>query len=311
MLGFVFAILSAFNFSLNSIALRRGVVRSSPAHALYITVIMGVPLFAVAVLVTGQFNDLSRFSSNAYLMLAASGIIHFSFGRYCAIRGMRAIGATRMLMVLSTGVPFSVLVAVLFLGERVSLLMAVGIFLIVVGPAIIVERPGGLKPGTPDSSNGNTSGERQPGKIFTLNQVEGYFFGLLGAIAYGTSPILISAALGDTGLSLLGGFVAYTAASIALVFLLLIPGRIDALRGLDRRDGNLFLMATLTIFLAQMFRFIALGIAPVSIVIPLIRTGAIFTLILSYIFNREMEVFGVRLVLAVFLSVVGAVLLAF
>ena len=65
MLGALLALLSAGAFSINSVLIRRGVVRTSPSHVAFVTVIMGVPMFLVAALVTGQLFRLQD--------LAASG----------------------------------------------------------------------------------------------------------------------------------------------------------------------------------------------------------------------------------------------
>ena len=53
-----------------------------------------------------------------------------------------------------------------------------------------------------------------------FRQAEGYFFGILGATAYGTSPIFIRAALVDNGLGVFGGLVSYSAAAVILVLML-------------------------------------------------------------------------------------------
>ncbi len=72
----------------------------------------------------------------------------------------------------------------------------------------------------------------------------------------------------------------------------------------DWRDYNTGLF-----FLAQMSRFAALSIAPVAVVSPLQRSGAIFTLGLSWAGNRKLEEITWRVVLGIFISVGGAVLL--
>jgi uncharacterized membrane protein len=73
---------------------------------------------------------------------------------------------------------------------------------------------------------------------------------------------------------------------------------------------RLFLSAGTFVFLAQMFRFMALAVAPVAVVTPLMRTGAVFTLIFSWTLNRHLEVINMRVVAGILLSVTGAVVLA-
>ena len=62
-------------------------------------------------------------------------------------------------------------------------------------------------------------------------------------------------------------------------------------------------------FLANLFRFMALAIAPVSIVVPLLRISNVFSLFFSFLLNRSMESFDPRVILGIVVSGVGAALL--
>ena len=72
---------------------------------------------------------------------------------------------------------------------------------------------------------------------------------------------------------------------------------------------RLFLAAGFFVFAAQMFRFIALSLAPVAVITPLQRTGAIFVLGLSWAVNRHLEKITWQVVAGLLFSVAGAVLL--
>ena len=72
---------------------------------------------------------------------------------------------------------------------------------------------------------------------------------------------------------------------------------------------RLFLGAGFFVFAAQMFRFIALSLAPVAVITPLMRTGAVFTLGLSWAINRHLEKITWRVVAGILVSVAGAVVL--
>jgi uncharacterized membrane protein len=112
------------------------------------------------------------------------------------------------------------------------------------------------------------------------------------------------------GLGILGALVAYSTAGAVLALSLAIPGRVGMLRAMDRRTFWWFNFAALTVFSAQMFRFLALSVAPASVVTPLVRTSAVFTVAFAFIINRRLESFGAHVIAGIILSVVGAVLLA-
>ena len=318
MLGALFAVLSALSFAFSTITARRGVIGSSASFGLYITVILGVPLFAVAALATGQFFDTLDLSTEALVMLAGAGVLHFLIGRYCNYRCIDAIGSNRAQPLQTTNTIYSVVVAVIVLGEEVTVLMGVGIALLVVGPMIMVERrrqpqPEPVAARASAQPSGAASADGSPPRRNAATDphyFEGYTFGLLSAAAYGTSPIMIRYALEDTGLGIAGGMVAYIAAASVLILALAIPGRIRDLRGFDLKVVPMFTASAVAVFLAQLFRFAALAIAPVSLVTPLTRLGVVFVPTLSFVFNRNLESFSLRVLTGIALSGVGAVLLA-
>ena len=320
MLGALFAVLSALSFAFSTITARRGVIGSSASFGLYITVILGVPLFAVAALATGQLFDTLDLSTEALVMLAGAGVLHFLIGRYCNYRCIDAIGSNRAQPLQTTNTIYSVVVAVIVLGEEVTVLMGVGIALLVVGPMIMVERrrqrqpePIAARAAAASQPSGAASAGGSPPRRNAATDpryVEGYTFGLLSAAAYGTSPIMIRYALEDTGLGIAGGMVAYIAAASVLILALAIPGRVRDLRGFDLKVVPMFTASAVAVFLAQLFRFAALAIAPVSLVTPLTRLGVVFVPTLSFVFNRNLESFSLRVLTGIALSGVGAVLLA-
>lgn len=309
MLGVLFALLSTASFSMNAILVRRGVAKASASAGAFVTVLIGVPLFLIGALVTGQIVNVLDIDGIGYLLLGSAGVIHFVVGRYFNYRAISAIGAARSGPIQTLTIPYSILVAFFTLGEGITVGQGFAIALIMVGPAIMVERRAGAKKPAPAAAPAGGSGE-QAHPHFEMRQLEGYVTAMLAAVGYGTSPILIRAALEDaTGVSVLGGLIAYTAASLVLLASLIIPGRRNLISAMNLSTVRLFFGAGFFVFLAQMFRFTALSMAPVAIVTPLQRSGTLFTLVLSWAMNRHLENITGRVVLGVVVSVAGAVLL--
>jgi drug/metabolite transporter (DMT)-like permease len=308
MLGALISLLSACSFSMSDILVRRGVAKAPAAYGAFITVIIGVPLFALASLLTGQIFRVNDLAADEYLMLGAAGIVHYVVGRYANYLAIGAIGAARAGPVQSLTLPYSVLIAFLFLGEEVTAGMAAGIALILIGPALMVERQPARQAvlAAPEPEAVVTA----PPEPFRMRQAEGYVFATIAAVAYGSSPVLIRAALeGSSGLSILGGFVSYVAAATLLLASLLLPSRRALLAAFEPATVRVFFGAGFFVFLAQVLRFVALSMASVAVVAALLRFTSVFTLALSWYFNRELENLTWRVVAGVVVSVVGALLL--
>lgn len=303
--GALLALASSFSFSVNSILVRRGFADAgaTAAQGAFITVLLGVPFGLIAVLLTGQILNFGLIPLDGYLYLSGAGIVHYGIGRYCNYRGIAAIGAARAVTVQAVAVPYSILMAVVLLDERPSLLMYAAIALILVGPSLMIER----RPKRPANAPADGSGGA-PG--VEIRQLEGYVFSLLAALAYGTSPILIRAAVEDaSATAAIGTLVSYAAASAVLIAALALPAQRELVHAINFRYMRLFGGAGLSVFLAQLFRFFALSFADVSIVNPLMRTVGVFTLILSYLVNRSLERITLGVVLGVLVSFGGAALL--
>lgn len=306
MLGALLAALSAATFGLNNAAVRRGVITGSVAQALAITVPIGVPLFAISALLAGQLGALATFRGRFFGFLALAGVLHFVWGRYCNYRATKALGGNLAASAQQVSLVVALALAVVWLGETLTLFRVAGILLVVAGPVIAGGRR--RRPAAGPARQDERPA-RQSASGFEPKLLEGYAFALLSATGYGVSPVLIRAAVAGSGASLAGGLIAYAAAAAVVCLLLLVPGRLAEVRSVDRANALWFAFSGFWVFLAQMFRFIALSIAPVIVVTPIQRTSSVFRVIFNTLLNREHEVVDRRVIVGVAVSLLGAVAL--
>ena len=313
--GALLALGSAFSFSVNSILIRRGLADAgaTAAQGAFITVLLGVPFGFVAVVVTGQIFNFDQLPLNSYLLLAGAGIVHFCIGRYCNYRSIAAIGASRTVTIQAVAVPYSIVMAIVLLGERPTIPMYLAIALILASPFLMIDRR--KRPASPaerplaGNAPARSAATSGPPAV-EIRMVEGVVFSLLASVGYGTSPILIRAALEDaTGVAAIGTFVAYFGASAVLMASLALPAQRHLMGAINFRYMRLFGSAGLSVFMAQLLRFFSLALADVTVVDPLMRTVGVFTLILSYLVNRRLEHITLGVVLGVLVSFVGSALL--
>ena len=299
MLGALLALASAATFGLNNAALRRGVLTGGVLQAMAITVPLGVPLFLLACVFVGGLDSLARFSLPSWAWLALAGVIHFVIGRYGNYRATRALGATLSSPMHQLSVPIALALALIFLDEVLTPLRLIGFVLVMTGPLVAVRGQHNKK-------------KRNKNRDFHPNLGEGVFWGAVCAVGYGSSPLFIVKGLGpDRGLvdSLAAGLVSYTAAAVIVAVAVTIAGGIAFMRDLDRTARNWFAVSGVFVFVSQMLRYMALSVAPVTIVVPIQRLSVVFRVIFSWIINRDHEVVTGKVLAGIGISLVGGLAL--
>jgi drug/metabolite transporter (DMT)-like permease len=307
-LGGLLAVCSAACFAFNNASVRRAVLTGSISQGMAITVPIGVPLFFIAALVTGNLAAVAGFSPTALCALAAAGVMHFVWGRYCNYRATRAIGTNLVAPIQQFNLLISLALAIWLLGEYLTPLKVLGIGLILLGPTFTMQK---RKDERPVSDEKITPIDAEKPATFQPKYAEGYLFSLLSATGYGLSPILVRVGLENQGIgvSLAGGLVAYIAATVAFGLLLLWPGQWRHVWAVDRGAAKWFTFSGFLVFFSQMFLYMAMSIAPVTVVSPINRLSILFRLFFSRLLNPQHEVFGGSVVLATVVSLLGALAL--
>jgi drug/metabolite transporter (DMT)-like permease len=303
-LGGFFALLAAATFAWTNAAVRRGVRSGTVAQATTISIPSGVPIFLAALFLSGHPGVVFELPRSSVWIFAAVGVSHFCIGRYCNYRSLNAIGNNLAGPVMQFNLVVSLTLAILFLGETLTPPRILGIVLIVAGPMIISRR----------RARGEGARDRKMTAelLFTPRFAEGYFFAFLAAICYGASPALVRYAANDQGLAagLAGGVIAATAATILMLLLLLIPGQWRELRATQPEAAKWFLSSGMMVYVSQIFAYMAVSIAPVTVAAPVIGLANVFRLHFARWLNPQHEVFGPEVVIATAVSFLGVVALS-
>lgn len=292
MLGVLVAVISSICFGANSVLARRGTALARPRIGVLITLIMGPPTFLIVAVAFGQLGRLGEFTLLSLLALAVAGVIHFVLGRSLNYNTVSLLGASRASILANASPLMSVGLAVLLLREEITANILVGAALTVLGPILIGQSSGG---------------SQRPLEARALRR--GMLMGLAAALCYGISPLLIKFALRQASLPLAGSLVSYIAAFAVLGSTLLHPSVRHELVHSSTKGLLWYAAAGMAVNMAQLFRYVALSIAPVSLVAPLIQLSTLFTLFLSFGMNRRIEALDKFTVSGAVLVVVGAVIL--
>ena len=312
MLGILYAALGAFTFSLNNATMRRGVVTGSVLQGMALTVPIGALSFLVMTAAFGALGQLWVFPTAALVWLAGQGVVHFVMGRYCNYKSNQLMGVNLAAPVVQLQVPFAMLLAVATLHETFTVLQAVGSVLMLGGSFVTQSKATkGAKPttaaATPDLK---PEPDRKP--AFQPRVVSGYMFGAGAAMFYGSSPLMARQAfLHAPGASATaGGCIAYSAALLVFLLVLLKPGAWRDIKGMKPENAPWFLGAAVLVAISQAFVYASLSVAPLMVVTPILQLSLVFRLFLSQWINREHEVMNVAVFIGAGAAVLGSLLVA-
>ncbi len=303
MLTVIWSLISAAAFGLNNVVARRGVLRANAYYIATISILAGPPFFLVVTLFTGDLFGIGRLSFQAYVFWALSGVVHFALGRTWAYRSIHLIGATRSSVITGLYPVATIILAMIFLEEIVTPLMAVGIFASLGGPLVIALREQTVSSGAQGVIQ--LGGKDIDRKTLYL----GMAFGAGTAVCWGSSSIFIKFALEHGGTPMLGSLIAYLAACVAIgpSTFLGKENRRSILRR-DRKSLYLGLLVALGTNVSQLARYLAISYGSVIIFSLVSRTVSIWILIFAFIFARRYESFSGWVFLGNTLLIIGLIL---
>jgi uncharacterized membrane protein len=286
------------------------VVTASVAQAMAVTVPLGLPIVLLVALAFGALPALTDFPAGAIAYLAAAGVLHFVWGRYCNYRATKAIGTNLVAPVQQVNLIITLVAALWVLDEHLTPLKVVGIGLILIGPFLIL-RSSTTSRERPVSEEKITPIDAEKPSGFEPKYAEGYLFSVLSAMGYGISPILVRIGLEGQGIgaSFGGNVISNVAATMAFALVLLWPGQWRSVMAIDREAARWFTFSGILVFLSQMFLYMAMAIAPVTVISPISRLSILFRLYFSRLINPQHEVFGGSVIAATAVSLLGALML--
>ena len=319
MLGVLYAALGAFTFALNNATMRRGVVTGSVLQGMALTVPIGGLSFLLMTIAFGELDQLLIFPTAALTWLAAQGVVHFVFGRYCNYKSNQLMGVNLAAPVIQLQVPFAMVLAVVMLHETFTVLQAIGSALMLGGAFTTQANAGNGKnrasaPGSTAATplSGAAEPHPKPKPAFQPQVFSGYIFAFAAAVCYGSSPLLAREAfLRAPGVSTVaGGCFAYAAATLVFSLAFLAPGSWQDIKDMKLENLQWFLAAAILVAISQALVYASLALAPLMVVTPILQLSLVFRLFLSQLINRDHEVMNGAVLIGAFTAVLGSMLVS-
>lgn len=312
MLGAFLAFCSACLHGITNACIRRGVLTGTASQAMAFTIPMGLVLGLVAAWASGQLLLANQLPVTSLLMFGLAGILQYVWGRYWNYRATHALGSVSAGPILQGQMWVAVILALVFLDETMTVGKFAGMSLIFIAPLLVTYAV--RERNQHNRSLSQTWDELPATEAKALFQPQlwtGIGCALLATMGYGISPVIVRSAVEGTGLGILAGLIAYASATVVFVLVsAVIPGQIQHICSTSRLSAKWFLMSGILTYLAQTAYFVALSIAPVTVVSPIHQFAIVARIVAGYFINRDHEVLTPPVILAVLISFTGTVLLA-
>jgi DME family drug/metabolite transporter len=264
-----------------TVCIRQGLRGSNPYTAFWINVVVGlIGLWGAVFLILPA----EALRVQALPFFICSGLLGTVAGRLARFVGIQKVGASVAAAITNLNPFISTGLAIVLLGERVTLPILAGTLVIVLGTVLL-------------SLSGKHVGFRAQSLAYPF----------LSAACFGVVAIIRKVGLSQAG-PLFGSAVNITTAAIAFFTFLVVSGNRQTLvcRGRSlwyfigagaAENGGVFLV------------LVALSLGEVSVVVPLFGTAPLFVLLMSHMFLKGVEKLTWRVVLGVTLIVLGVFLL--
>jgi drug/metabolite transporter, DME family len=280
----LFAWLTAFSFACANVTVGYGMRYSTPLTATFVSLIVHTIVLWTALFLTSGIPTVNFVAVGA---ICLTGIVQ-PFMRFFQYKGMEKIGTSRAVTLRNSYPVLSVLIGILFLGERITLLGMIGTLLIVGG---IV-----LSSWKVDERFKDFRWLYVVFPLITASMTSVVHPLRRYALMQANEPLFFAALVGPFSLLAFAVYYWVPANSEKLVW--------------DRRALIPFLLSGLGETLAVLFMLHAFAIGSVVTVSPITATSPIWTVLLGAIFLRRLEKFTVASVIGTLSVVAGVIAIA-
>ena len=282
---------TALMYALSHIAVRKGLAFGS--NAVTAANISLVITFLVFLALLFALVPMHQWSLRALPFFLAAGILAPGLFRLFLYSAIARIGVAVSSVATNINPLVAVATSMVFLGERLTPLMALGIGLILA--AVLLAAPKG------------------EGRVFDLSTLSnrGFLLAIAAAVVRGSSETLRKSGLFVMDSPIFGAAVGNAGGLLVSVVLLATSSSTRTALTYEKNSFLYFVLSSLCTVAAWIFGFYALSYGEVVRVAPLVGTVPLFTVLLSTFLLRGVEQITPRIMVAGLLVVMGVVSIHF
>ena len=260
----LFAFLSAFFAGMTSILAKCGIKKTDSNVATFIRTLVVLPLSLLMALIVSPNFSLGAVSSKTLVFLVLSGL---STGAswLCYFRALSKGDINKVVPIDKSSTVLTIILAVIFLGEKVTVYKTLGVVFIAIGTLLMIE-----KKDTEKKSEG-----------------EGWLiYALLSAFFASLTTIL--GKIGIEGVESNLGTAIRTAVVIVMSFIMVaFTGKTGEIKKIDKKELGFILLSGISTGASWLCYYKALQDGEAGIVVPIDKLSILVTIAFSYIVFKE------------------------
>ena len=265
----LFALLSSLCIGINTILVKKSLSKASPFTVAAVLTFVGTVFFWLLAIVSLP-PDSYRMNFNAILFFFIAGIFAPGLVRWIFFVSIDRVGPSISSSILATIPVFAAMIAIIFLNESLSWVMAVGIFMII-GGIIIFEKD--IKGNGPERNYRRTD----------------LALPILAAIVASIAINLRKLGLQELNLPVLAAAVGFGSTSAVYLTGLLISFNLRKQFTISIQDIPIFIAGGFSLALGWLCILYALSHGQVVLVAPLLSLHPLVVLALSALFLKDIE----------------------
>ena len=281
-----YALANAFLFAVHNIFMKKALRYSNPATGVISTLLINIVfLWTIALL----FVPMANVTVASLLIFVGVGFFQPGLTRLLTYKGIDALGVAITDPIRASTPLFSAAMAIVFLGEEITLPIIVATLMIIGGITLLSWRRGAM----------------------TLAGSAVYlWFPIAASVLAGASQVVRKFGMAAVPHPFLAAAVTATSSLIISVLVMWYVEKTQETWKINRQCVWWFLAAGITVSFAMTSIYHALDLGKVSVVIPLSSTAPLFSLILTALFLRDVERVTLRIAISTMLIVSGVALIS-
>ncbi len=261
----IFAICSAIFAGLTSILAKCGLQEVDSTVATAFRTVVAMAFAWIIVLISGSYVQLDSISGETWIFLILSGLATGA-SWLCYFKALQLGDVNKVVPVDKSSTVMAIMLAIIFLGESLSILGIFGVALILVGTMLMIEKK-------------DVKGMESKGSSWL-------FFAIGSAVFAALTSIL--GKVGMEGIDSNLGTAIRTVVVLGMSWIMIyVTHKQSKMHGIKRRDMAFIILSGLATGASWMFFFGALQMGPASIIIPIDKLSILVTIAFSYIVFKE------------------------